>query len=284
MPRRRRAERAAQRNTSSMALVMGFTHATSGTAAWLAVTAALPALGTDILPLTPAGVLSGAMVAAGAALLPDADHKSATIAHSVPVVGPLVTDAIGDASGGHRHGAHTMLAAALVTAGAIALGRWEAGLPILGPTMVGPVIATVALIAFAVKARDLVRHWRTAWALGLLSALVVAVFAADTSIWFPLAIGVGYVAHLVGDALTVGGIPGLLWPLRLRPPAWWRRTNVLNDMWKPNGYIAFPLLGNAGSVREYGLAILLGLYCTYGLGDVALRAVGTLPGLPLAIP
>lgn len=263
---------------------MGFTHATSGTAAWLAVTAALPAFGTGILPLTPAGVLSGAMVSAGAALLPDADHKSATIAHSVPVLGPLVTDAIGDASGGHRHGAHTLLAAAVVTGAAVALGRWSVDLPMFGPTAIGPAVATVALITFAVKARDLVRHWRTAWALGLVAAAVVFFYASDSSIWFPLAVGLGYVVHLAGDALTVGGIPSLLWPISFKPPSWWARTEVLNDLWKRNGYIALPLLGNAGSLREYGFAILLGLYCTYGFADVGLRLVASLPGLPLAVP
>src|SRR3954465_4194048 len=115
---------------------MGFTHATSGTAAWFAVTAALPAFGTGIAPLEPAGALAAAMVWAGAARLPDADHRSAAIAHSVPVLGPLVTDAIGDASGGHRHGAHTLLAAALVTGGAIARGRSARGRP--GPGEVPP--------------------------------------------------------------------------------------------------------------------------------------------------
>lgn len=262
---------------------MGFTHATSGTAAWLAATAALPALGTGILPLTPAGVLAGAMVAAGAALLPDADHSSATIARSVPVVGRIVTDAIGDVSGGHRNGAHTLLATGIVTAGAVALGGWRAELPIVGEAPLGPAIATIALITFAVKARDLVRHWRTAWTLGLLAAVLVLVYASDTTVWFPLAIGVGYAAHLVGDALTVGGIPGLLWPVRLRPPAWWRRTNLLNDLWKPNGNIAFPLLGTAGSVREYVLAVLLGLYCAYGLVDVAFRVLGALSPLGAAL-
>ncbi|WP_210480826.1 metal-dependent hydrolase [Naasia sp. SYSU D00948] len=282
MASRRRGATTRRAARRTMWSVMGFTHATSGTAAWLATTAALPALGTGILPLTPAGVLAGAMVAAGAALLPDADHSSATIAHSVPVLGRVVTDAIGDVSGGHRHGAHSLLATGLVTAGAVALGGWRAELPVVGDAPVGPAIATVALITFAVKARDLVRHWRTAWALGLLAAVLVLVYASDTSVWFPLAVGVGYAAHLVGDALTVGGIPGLLWPLRLRPPAWWRGTNVLNDVWKPNGYIALPLLGNAGSVREYVLAIALGLYCAYGLGEVALRAAGSVlaSGLP----
>ncbi|MFD1715856.1 metal-dependent hydrolase [Amnibacterium flavum] len=262
---------------------MGFTHATSGTAAWLAVTAALPALGTDILPLTSAGVIAGAMVSAGAALLPDADHKSATIAHAVPVLGPLVTGTIGDVSGGHRHGAHTLLAAALVTVAAVAIGQWHMDIPEIGPTPIGPAIATVALITFAAKARDLVRHWTTAWALGLLSAAVVFFFAPDSSIWFPLAIAIGYIAHLVGDALTIGGIPGPLWPITIKPPRWWARTNVLNDIWKRNGYIAFPILGKAGSARETVAAVLLGLYCAYGLGNVAIRAAQTLPDWAAAV-
>jgi membrane-bound metal-dependent hydrolase YbcI (DUF457 family) len=272
------------RSAGDDAEVMGFSHATSGTAAWLAVTAALPAFGTGILPLTPAGVLAGAVVASGAALLPDADHKSATIAHSVPVLGSLVTDAIGDASGGHRHGAHTLLAAAIVTAGAVAIGRWEVDLPYLGESAVGPAIATVALVTFSLKARDFVRHWTTAWLLGLVAALIILVYASDSSIWFPLAVGLGYVTHLAGDALTVAGIPSPIWPIQPKPPAWWRRTNVLNDIWKRNGYIALPLLGDAGSVREYILAIALGVYCVYGLGEVALRAVGTIPELFAAIP
>ncbi|BDI21878.1 metal-dependent hydrolase [Herbiconiux sp. L3-i23] len=242
---------------------MGFTHAISGTAAWLAVTSALPALGVDELALTPAAVLAGALVAGGAALLPDADHKSATIANTIPVVGKLVTDAIGDLGGGHRNGAHSLLAAALVTAGAVGIDLWRVDLPMLGETPIGPAIATAALIAFAARARELVAHWSTAWLLGLASAAIVFFFAADSTVWFPLAVGLGFVAHLVGDALTDGGIPGALWPIRIRPPASWSRTPVLRRLWKRNGHIAFPILGNAGSFREKLVAIALGIYCVY---------------------
>ena len=254
--------------------MMGFTHATSGTAAWLAVTAALPALGTDILPLTPAGVLAGTLVCAGAAILPDADHPSATIAHSVPVVGPAVTNAINDISGGHRHGAHTLLAAAIVTVGAFFLGRWSAVLPLLGEGKLGPAAATVVLIAFALKAREFVPSWLLAWGLGLLAGMAVFVYASDSTIWFPLAVALGYLAHIAGDALTVQGIPPLLWPISIKPPRWWRRTELLNDVWKGNGYIAIPVLGSAGSKREYVLAILLGTYCCYGVGVVIFGLLG----------
>ena len=107
--------------------VMGVNHATSGAAVWFAATAALPSFGTHAYPLAAAGVLSGALVCAGAALLPDADHHSGTIAHSVPVVGKLVARSIEDASGGHRHGFHTILAGALVTLLAVLVGRFTDG-------------------------------------------------------------------------------------------------------------------------------------------------------------
>lgn len=262
-----------------MSTVMGINHATSGSAVWLATTATLPALGTDLFPLAPAGVLAGTLVCAGAALLPDADHRSATIAQSVPVLGRLVARSIEEETGGHRHGAHTLLAALLVTVGAVLLGRVTTVIPVLGLVPLGPAVATIALICFAVKARGLVQRWTTAWLLGAASAVAVLVFAPDTHVWFPLAVGLGFVVHLAGDLLTVGGIPGLLWPIQLRPPRAWRRTPGLRAIWKGNGFVAVPVLGNAGSLREHLLGAALGLYCVYAFGSVALQALrlGLLP-------
>jgi membrane-bound metal-dependent hydrolase YbcI (DUF457 family) len=256
-----------------MSTVMGINHATSGAAVWLAATATLPAFGTDLFPLAPAGVLAGTLVCAGAALLPDADHHSGTIAHSVPVLGKVVARSIEEESGGHRHGAHTMLAAVLVTVGAVLLGRVTATLPVLGLVPLGPAIATMALICFAVKARGLVTRWGTAWLIGLASAAAVLVFAPDTSGWFPVAVGLGFVTHLAGDLLTVEGVPSLLWPIQVRPPRAWRHTPGLRAIWKGNGYIAVPVLGHAGSVREHLLGVALGLYCVYAFGTVALQAL-----------
>jgi hypothetical protein len=256
-----------------MTSVMGINHATSGAAVWLAATATLPALGTDLFPLAPAGVLAGTLVCAGAALLPDADHHRGTIAHSVPVVGRLVARSIEEETGGHRHGAHTLLAAVLVTVGAVLLGRVTAVLPVLGLVPLGPAIATIALICFAVKARGLVQRWSTAWLLGAASAVAVLVFAPDTQVWFPIAVGLGFVTHLAGDLLTVEGVPGLLWPIQPRPPRAWRRTPGLRSVWKGNGFVAVPVLGHAGSVREHLLGVALGLYCVYAFGTVALQAL-----------
>ena len=110
-------------------------------------------------------------------VLPDADHPSGTISNAIPGVGKLVARTIADASGGHRHGFHTILAGALVTLLAVLVGRFLIDVPGLGATPVGPAIATVALIAFAVKARELVRSWSAAWGVGILAAAAVVVFA-----------------------------------------------------------------------------------------------------------
>jgi hypothetical protein len=68
-------------------------------------------------------------------------------------------------------------------------------------------------------------------------------------------------------------VPSLLWPIQVRPPRLWRRTPGLRSIWKGNGYIAVPVLGHAGSVREHLLGVALGLYCVYAFGTVALQAV-----------
>ncbi|MDH2443688.1 metal-dependent hydrolase [Amnibacterium sp. CER49] len=251
---------------------MGINHATSGAAVWFAATATLPVLGTDLFPLDPAGVLVGAFVCAGAALLPDADHHSGTIAHSVPVLGRLAAEAVETASGGHRHGAHTLAAGALVTALAVLVGRFTTVVPVLGRVPVGPAIATVALICFALKARGLVKRWATAWLLGLAAAVAVLMLSPDTAVWFPVAVGLGFVTHIAGDLLTVEGVPNPLWPIQPKPPRAWDATPLLRDVWKRNGYISVPVLGHAGSVRETLLGIVLGLYCVYAFGTVALQA------------
>jgi hypothetical protein len=56
--------------------------------------------------------------------------------------------------------------------------------------------------------------------------------------WLPVAAGIGVALHLVGDMLTVEGVP-LLWPARLR--------------------LAAPLLGHTDSVREQLVGACLSL-------------------------
>lgn len=254
--------------------MMGITHATSGAAAWIAITGAMPIVTLGAYPLDPVGVLAGAAVCAGAALLPDADHHSATIAHSVPVLGRVVTGTVGLLSGGHRQGAHSAVGVAVVAAAAWALTLLVVTTEEVGTVAAGAGVGTAMLTCFGLKARDYVRTWAAAWGLGALLGLFVAVIAPEQVAWFPLAVTVGFVAHLAGDFLTTGGLPGLLWPWVPRPPERLRPVPVLNRIWLPNGYVALPILGDTGSLRETALGAVLGLYCVAGFVYEGMRLVG----------
>ncbi|WP_353828822.1 metal-dependent hydrolase [Agromyces sp. SYSU T0242] len=254
--------------------MMGVTHATSGAAVWLAITGTMPMLTSGAHPLDPVGVLAGTAVCAGAALLPDADHHSATIAHSVPVLGRLAAGVVGASSGGHRQGAHSPVGLLVTFAAAWALTLVAIPSAALGTLAVGAGAGTAALTAFGLKARDLVRSWPVAWAIGLLLGAFIVVFAPEQVAWFPMAVLIGFLAHLVGDLLTTGGLPGLFWPWRFRPPRALRPVPVLNRIWLPNGYVALPVLGDTGSLRETLLGALLGTYCFIGSSYEVLRVVG----------
>jgi membrane-bound metal-dependent hydrolase YbcI (DUF457 family) len=255
--------------------MMGITHATSGAAAWIAVTSTMPVLGLGAYPLDPVGVLAGTAVAAGAALLPDADHHSATIAHSVPLLGRLVARTIGTLSGGHRQGAHSAIAVVLVAVAAWALTLLTVVVDEAGTTIaVGAGVGAAVLTCFGLKARAFVRSWATAWVLGAAAGAAIVVFAPEQVAWFPLAVTIGFVAHLAGDFLTTGGVPGVLWPQVLRPPQRLRDLPVLNRLWLASGHVSLPLLGDTGSFRESLLGAALGLYCFANFAYESLRLVG----------
>ena len=85
-----------------------------------------------------------------------------------------------------------------------------------------------------------------------LIGLGYAAYTTGSLSLLPWAISVGATIHLIGDALTTRGILPL-YPIILKPP-------VASALWKKSGYMALPLLGDAGSAREKGLVLLLTLY------------------------
>ena len=72
--------------------MMGAHHAACGAAAWIAITSPAP-IGLGAYPVSPVGIVTGAVVCAGAALLPDIDHRNGTLAHCLPPVSGWVTRA-----------------------------------------------------------------------------------------------------------------------------------------------------------------------------------------------
>lgn len=247
--------------------MMGAHHALSGAAAWVAVTSTatqLPALGW--YPLDPPGIVIGAVVCAGAALLPDADHHDATIAHSLPVVGAAATAVVGVASGGHRNGTHSGVSAVLVVTLAMFLaasgwlgGGWGT------PANIAAGAAAAAMLAFSLKVLTIVPNWVFAWAAGLAIAAAISWFAPEQWAWLPMCVAVGWVVHLAGDFLTVGGLP-LLWPFNPGAPRSLRRIPLLRELWSRGGYFALPVLGTTGSWREWLLMVPTGLYALAGVG------------------
>lgn len=281
--------------------MMGAHHALSGAAAWVALTTqyripldwiTVPAgwgeqsltVGAGLLEVGPLGVLTGALVSAGAALVPDADHHNATIAHSLPPVSRAVCAGIGGISGGHRRGTHSILGIVVFIAAAFIAGLWTIEVPTFGTVYPGAGILCVLLVAFAAKVLKFIpdRLQKVPWVVGITVAGFIAAFAPEQQNWFPLAMGVGVIMHIVGDMLTTGGV-NLIWPLRIKPPRFLRKVPVVSWIWRPNGYFSLPVLGDAGSVREWLLLVPVSAYvilglgaATFSIGKVAVLAVAAL--------
>ena len=95
--------------------MMGGHHAASGAAAWVAIASTGPyTLGW--YPLDATGIVIGGMATAGTALVCDWDHRSSTVAHSLPPLSNVIAVGIENASGGHRQGTHSLLGRGLLRA------------------------------------------------------------------------------------------------------------------------------------------------------------------------
>jgi membrane-bound metal-dependent hydrolase YbcI (DUF457 family) len=120
---------------------MGHTHVLSGVAGWLALGPPLLAAadgashlaGADLPSVSPGGLAAGVLVAGGAAMWPDVDHPSATIARTYGPLWQPVARVAEALSGGHREGTHSLAFLALTAAGATA-ALWS---PIATGALVG---------------------------------------------------------------------------------------------------------------------------------------------------
>jgi membrane-bound metal-dependent hydrolase YbcI (DUF457 family) len=223
-------------------------------------------LGFGLLPgITDLGILTGAIVAAGAALLPDADHRSASIAHSLPPVSEWLCVVLGKLAGGHRNGTHSLLGLAAFT-----LIAWLLSLLAMptttGTVQVGAGFGTVLLASFAVKALKFMpdRARKVPWLFAVpLGALAALGFGGQGS-WFVLAVALGVAAHIAGDMLTDGGC-NPFWPLKLRPPRTLPRTPLTRALWSSGGRMKLPVLGPTGSRREWAVALAVSLVAVAGM-------------------
>lgn len=203
----------------------------------LAATAVLPgmALPEAWIPNAPPLVLLLVVATTGgAALLPDLDHPSATVARSLGPVTRGIAWAIDRASigayeatagprdkrrqNGHRLLTHTVPGA--LGFGAVALAVMALPAVPLGDTGVAlPVGATVPALLAALLALGAPGVGAT-FAVGTGIAAVTAFSQGEA--WVPLlalAVTVGCLAHVAGDAVTVSGVP-LAWPIERDGQRW----------------------------------------------------------------
>lgn len=209
--------------------MMGYSHAISGATAASVVAAFQPAL---IAP-NPQTYTMSCLLAAGAAVMADADHPNARAAKTF---GPVV-NVIGAVSGGHRHGTHTVWAAGLVAAACWGAILWT--LQVAG-VVIYPVGFLVVFIAMGLGLAALTGLNR--WIVLSVAAVVAAGAAVlvPDPLWLTIVVGGGYLVHLLGDILTTKGV-AVFRPL---PPT-----------------IRVPLLGDAGSMREaVFVALMIGVW------------------------
>ena len=90
----------------------------------------------------------------------------------------------------------------------------------------------------------------SAGAIGVMSVAARAVTVPRTTVFWPCG----------SKMISSTDSASTAWPLRIKPPKAWRRIPILRWIWRPNGYFALPILGNAGSWREWLLLIPVSLY------------------------
>lgn len=155
-----------------------------------------------VAPHSTETLIAGAVVAAGAALAPDLDTRSGTLANSFrPITRPLAA-LTARLFGGHRNGTHSFAfcaLAALFSAGVLAQHQ-------LFVALVGWFSLLLAFGKLEYPRRGSQRLV-AATALAVAGAVVV-----KGSWWLPVAVLLGCLSHLLADALTPEGVvPG--WPL-----------------------------------------------------------------------
>lgn len=228
--------------------MLGYSHATSGALAWLAVTPALNEaakfLGQN--PLTPQETLVGAVACAGAALIPDLDHPSATIAYTFGPISKSVSKLTALLAGGHRQGTHSLLFSVGFGVLCYFVGLSTEYFGSNVPAMV----LMFLLSAFAFRGLNLVLPGTSSTFKGIVVILQAAgltwlmanyLMTEMNWWWLGLAGALGCIMHLVGDSLTPEGVPWF-YPSRFR--------------------LSIPIISRTGNIMEtaiIGPAMTLGV-------------------------
>jgi membrane-bound metal-dependent hydrolase YbcI (DUF457 family) len=252
----------------------------SGLLAWSAVTALAP--GHPIGQLAPQSWAVGAVLATGAALLPDLDHPGSTISRTFGAISQGLSTGINTISGlvyratrakrdskrdgGHRGLTHTLVFALLATLGTTAVvqtsQKWA--------------LPALMFVFCGLTVRGIMNDWcpkqDALWITGLSAAMTWAcvVWTAQTpasAAACGIAVGIGCVAHYVGDAVTEQGCP-ILWPVPIAGKRWYPVAPPKRMRMRTGGRVELGIVGpivtglsvwlSAAALQNAGLMPFLG--------------------------
>ena len=245
--------------------------------------AVLPVLQDNGFSTAPLTVATYAVAAAAGAMLPDFDHRHATVAQSLGPVSKGLAIGIEKVSGGHRNGTHSLVGVAVFTAVAFLVGFLSpvlafVGVPAGRADLAGRVVTglwlaflfAVATTALRVKPVGNQVMWSLLCIAGGV-ALAVSTWLVKVPLEvIPVAVAIGAVAHLAGDMLTKEGCP-LLYP--------WNRFRFKVANFTTDRFFERNILGpGLGMVAVVQVVMLTGLLpWTWGdLWEMASAAVGPL--------
>lgn len=192
--------------------MLGHSHALSGLAVGAATLPTIPATGWTEQAAWVAAV-------GGFAMLPDLDSGNISVRGVLPKLngstvaimwGPLtcmLAEGVAKIAGGHRNGTHSALGVVVVAVLAILATFTFPTTVLLLALAIG---LALRALAFAIPGRA-----EETWIINLAASFGAAwwlLTKADGSPeWMPLAVVLGCIVHIAGDALTTGGVP-LAWP------------------------------------------------------------------------
>lgn len=222
--------------------MLGRDHALLGAIGFIALA---PVLHDTIhaLPSAPVSLGVGTVVSGAFALLPDIDEPNSTVSRKLGPISRAVSKVTNAAAGGHRQATHSLLFAAAV----FFLAQLAGSHPLAEAIVVG----CAFLLVFRMLVPKDLRYAGvvTPLMLGLTGLSSWWIFHDGPAPWLPWAAAGGVLWHLVGDTVTVEGVPWL-WVPFVRPLQKLR--------------LALPLVGHTGSTREsvVGSLLCLGIcYC-----------------------
>lgn len=261
--------------------MMATSHSVSGALLFAAVAAPL-ASATGAFTVDAPILIVGSLVCAGAALLPDIDHPAARLSNSIPPFTKMLAHFVETVAGGHRHMTHTIwfvVLAFLATAfqnvlfsplqyvfgwlgsilpaeaggamtslsEAFSDGRGGAFLIILYMVTMGVLCMNLPIISGLAKSRKaggfavLPPIIGAACAWWVVQQSGAPLYGFDS--WLPWAVGLGCLAHDLGDMLTTGKVPFFELPYK----GFARKFRI-----------GIPILGSTSSARESALAFAMG--------------------------